>query len=187
MEKSGESRPFCFIVFQKSLLSQFPSHGPPTRHLAMALPARKAVVRAFGDRGLRLEARALAMLTSHVEQAAEKASTGLLKATASTATTPLPLLLRPPPRPPTPPWPSSWTRMSLVRPASRVMKEDRSELASGAFLVFLLHQSLIFLFSLDLDKQTKKNTQKQKATPPASPPRRPRASSPRPRARTRRR
>ena len=44
----------------------------------MALPARKAVVRAFGDRGLRLEARARAMLTSHVEQAAEKASKGLL-------------------------------------------------------------------------------------------------------------
>lgn len=45
----------------------------------MALPARKAVVRAFGDRGLRLEARALAMLTSHVEQAAEKAaSKGML-------------------------------------------------------------------------------------------------------------
>lgn len=32
------------------------------------------MVRAFGDRGLRLEARALAMLTSHVEQAAEKVS-----------------------------------------------------------------------------------------------------------------
>ena len=40
----------------------------------MALPARKAVVRAFGDRGLRLEARALAMLTSHVEQAADRAA-----------------------------------------------------------------------------------------------------------------
>ena len=35
------------------------------------------MVRAFGDRGLRLEARALAMLTSHVEQAAEKAQAAL--------------------------------------------------------------------------------------------------------------
>ena len=41
-----------------------------------ALPSRKAVVRAFGDRGLRLEARALAMLTSHVDQAAERAAKG---------------------------------------------------------------------------------------------------------------
>ena len=32
------------------------------------------MVRAFGDRGLRLEARALAMLTSHVEQEADKAA-----------------------------------------------------------------------------------------------------------------
>jgi len=39
----------------------------------MALPARKAVVQAFGDRGLRLEARALAMLASHVESAADRA------------------------------------------------------------------------------------------------------------------
>lgn len=56
--------------FLNSLLS-IPS---PDELLAMALPARKAVVRAFGDRGLRLEARALAMLTSHVEQEADKAA-----------------------------------------------------------------------------------------------------------------
>jgi hypothetical protein len=48
-----------------------------------ALPSRKAVVRAFGDRGLRLEARALAMLTSHVDEAAERA----VKGAAAAATT----------------------------------------------------------------------------------------------------
>lgn len=43
----------------------------PSSNFVMSLPARRAVVAAFGERGLRLDARAASLLADHVSDAAE--------------------------------------------------------------------------------------------------------------------
>ena len=159
----------------------------------MALPARKAVVRAFGDRGLRLEARALAMLTSHVEQAAAKAaSKGMLNvadgvegfdvndsssaaaaAAAAAADAALAKLLDA--------YEPGETAAHLL-----IVGKGGAVLSLHRMLLFSLLRSLSPFFSRLTSRPRRTKTHK-KATPPASPPRRPRASSPPPRARTRRR